>query len=573
MALNREDLLSFLSDVKADDLETYLKRHGGGGVAGLDRRLQWAAWNFRQGANAKEAEFLVSHQRELRKVLEAGEARWHQEVLKRRKKRQKRRDYEADEEATEVVGLAPPDLRIDFDESEDDDDEDSLDLSSMFGPGFEALVDPAPPKVDPAESVARDLRARAQLGEGGLTPLDIDDDALEDSKDLLTFGSVAVDAPRSPGWVPQPNDERTSHSEPHFLARGESLPTPLERIKPPEPSDPIVPLADAPAVEAPPPAPPPPLAPEFVPTPPPAPTPTPLPTPVAVPRAERSPPTPADEVVPTEPPAPPRVERDVRAPAPVPVPVAAPPPERGGVGLRVSMVVVGALFVVVIAAVSAGVTVTMMNAGGDELAVAVPPAAPVAEPAPVPAPSAAPVVAPTSVPVPEVAPLATEATGVPEPAPVAAPTPVPPTPAPVTPAPGRPTPAPGATAAPAPVVTPAPVPAVAAPVPTPPPEPAAPAIPSVDGTWKGFAGIGPATMVLSNNGTRLSGRVTITAGGVETVRELRGSLDAEGGFSLSEVGGEAVFNGRFALTDKRVSGTWRESPGASARQFLLVLQN
>ncbi len=75
--MERPELLAFLEAVGAGSLESYLSQHGDDPFAGLEERLQWAAWNFRDPENAREANFLMQHHDSLREVLDEGETAWH----------------------------------------------------------------------------------------------------------------------------------------------------------------------------------------------------------------------------------------------------------------------------------------------------------------------------------------------------------------------------------------------------------------------------------------------------------------------------------------------------------------
>lgn len=78
--MERPELLAFLEAVGAGSLESYLSLHGDDPFAGLEERLQWAAWNFRDPEHARESSFLMQHHDDLRAVLDEGETAWHLRV-------------------------------------------------------------------------------------------------------------------------------------------------------------------------------------------------------------------------------------------------------------------------------------------------------------------------------------------------------------------------------------------------------------------------------------------------------------------------------------------------------------
>lgn len=589
MSLNHSELSQFLERVGADTLEAYLDTHGGKGLDGLDRSLRWAAWNFRSGERTQEASFLMMHQQELRKILQMGEDAWRtrDDSVDRPKPQQERQMYDWDEEVTDIYGLAAPDLRIEFDEDEEDE-EDAYSFGSAAGFALSPsdVTQPPPPQRDALLDAHRDLVERASLAESGLTAntemLEEDDDLPEDSKDLLTFGTVAVDAPASPGWMPPPTDEPTVHSAraPVFMTpapaperRAASEPVFEARELPVEPEEPDE-VATAPGVQR-----------EVGPQ-----------SNVAVVPLDRVDDD-ASEVSATA----------VTAPQLV-LSAAQPPPKRVPLALSIAGIAV------LVAVVSVVVTLGTLKLSEPTTPVATAPA-PVAAPAPVvePEPAVAdvdpeplnpdpvepapvdsdpvepdPVEPDITTPEPatppepgtavEPSPSQPEPVAAPAPTPVAEPTPAPepvvaPVPQPV--AAPEPAPAPQPVAQPAPEPVVAPQPAVVAPAPAPvvvapAPEPPAPAAPSLTGTWAGTAGAGPMRLVISNQtGNTLSGSVVLTIGGNEETHNVSGSIDpSNGALSLSEIGGSASFAGTLSGTTAR--GTWRPAPGVAARQWFVV---
>ncbi len=211
MSLGAPELTSFLKDVGARSFARYLKTHGATGEDGLDKSLRWAAWNFRSGDRATEATFLMTHQTELRRLLDEGESQW-------KKRKAKSGPFDPDDlGAEDQLSLHEPELQISFDEDEEDE-EDAYSFGSAAGFSFRppGMSEQPEPERDGFMDAARDLVERAALQDSGLTSsletITIDDDTPEDSKDLMTFGTVAVDAPASPGWVPPSTEEPSLQS-------------------------------------------------------------------------------------------------------------------------------------------------------------------------------------------------------------------------------------------------------------------------------------------------------------------------------------------------------------------------
>jgi hypothetical protein len=573
VSLESSQLRSFLKNVGAKSFSRYVKTHGAAGEDGLDKSLRWAAWNFRSGERANEATFLMTHQTELRRMLGEGESQW-------KKRKSKKGPIEEDFAQDNTHSLRAPDLTISFDEDEEDE-EDAYSFGSAAGFSFRppGMTEEPEPQRDGFLDAARDLVERAALHDSGLTSsletLIIDDDAPEDSKDLMTFGTVAVDAPASPGWVPPPTEEPSLQSSmaPVFMLppqplRDESQEKPVfetEEIHsdpPPKPRE----LRAIPAPNAP---------------------------------DEEDEATilgkPDDALV-----AALALAADAQA-----ITQVIHTEQTGPSKLPIILAVVGGLMVVVAVSVTATLG-TLSVAGSDSTATT---SAPVVTPAPImaPAPTVAPVVQ-TELPAvaevdltdpelldpeliepdpeliepePEVTEPEPEVTE-PEPE-VIEPEPevTEPEPEPIEPEPELIEPEPE-------VIVPEPVliepePEVIVPEPvliepepaavTPEPAQPEPARLSMLGSWSGTNGSARLLLsVTSQNGTTVSGNMTMTGPNGDQTTSISGQLNpATGDISFSEIGGSASFTGRLSAT--QATGTWRAAPGTAARQWFVVKQN
>ncbi len=564
MSLGNPELRSFLKDVGARTFVRYLKTHGAAGEDGLDKSLRWAAWNFRSGARASEATFLMTHQTELRRLLDEGESQW-------KKRRGKNGSSAPNELGTDgQVSLREPDLAISFDEDEEDE-EDAYSFGSAAGFSFRppGMSEEPEPERDGFMDAARDLVERAALQDSGLTSsletITIDDDTPEDSKDLMTFGTVAVDAPASPGWVPPSTEEPSLQSSmaPVFMLPPQPLRDESQE-KPVFQSQEV--YSDVPPVPR-----------EL--------------TPISAPNSPN-----ADEEATVLGKPDPLLAAALEQ-ASLTQPLQRPQEQTPS---KVPWILGGVATLVLVVAVSVTATLGTLSMTIPEGTV--PPPTPSARPVPTTVAPVAqpdlPAVADVDLPDPElvdlelvdpelVDPELVEPEVIepepeviepepeviePEPE-VIEPEPevIVPEPEPVAPEPEVIVPEPEPVAPEPEVIVPEPEVIVPEPaVVTPEPEPTGL---SMVGRWQGTNGAARLILnVTSQSGTTVSGTMTTAGPNGDETTSFSGQLNpTTGDISLSQIGGSASFSGR--LSDTQATGTWRAAPGTAARQWFVVKQN